>query len=258
MSSSSPAGPEEEVAGPLLGPSSPLSPAPPRPQREQAPPLLEVAGLVKRYGRRRPSVLNGVSFRVPRGLLVAVEGENGAGKSTLLGCLVGLLAPDAGQVVVSGSLGYCPQEPALFDTLTCAEQLTLFAAGYGLDGDTAERRARELMERFGCARYAGTRVDRLSGGTRQKVNLIASLLHHPDVLLLDEPYQGFDYETYLSFWSFAEQARDEGRSVVVVSHMHTERHRFGALVALSNGTVEVTGPQARQVRSTTSGPEAVR
>lgn len=77
------------------------------------------------------------------------------------------------------------------------------------------RRSADLRDRFGSAKYATERIDRLSGGTRQKINLIAALLVDPDVLVLDEPYQGFDYETYLTFWEFAEQARTAGRSVLV-------------------------------------------
>jgi ABC-2 type transport system ATP-binding protein len=208
-------------------------------------PALVAKGLTKAYGRRK--VLRGVSFAVPAGLLVGIEGENGAGKSTLLKCLVGLLKPDRGQVTAAGRLGYCPQEPALVDLLTCAEQLQLFGAGYGLPAATAQERASALMERFNCAKYASERVDRLSGGTRQKINLIAALLVDPDVLVLDEPYQGFDYETYMTFWAHAEQSRAAGKAVLVVSHMHTEKDRFDAMLSLRDGVVTADGPKAADV-----------
>jgi ABC-type multidrug transport system ATPase subunit len=196
-------------------------------------PALAAHELVKSYGRRR--VLKGVSFTVPTGSLVGIEGENGAGKSTLLKCVVGLLRPDAGRVEAAGRIGYCPQEPALIDLLTCREQLELFGVAYGLSSMDVTTRGTALMERFGCAGYADERIDRLSGGTRQKVNLIVALLAEPDVLVLDEPYQGFDYETYLTFWEYAEEARAAGRAVLVVSHMHTEKHRFDAMVTLRDG-----------------------
>lgn len=216
-----------------------------RPAGSGSHPALAASGLVKSYGRRK--VLRGVSFTVPHGLLVGIEGENGAGKSTLLKCLVGLLRPDAGQVRSGGVIGYCPQEPALMDLLTCREQLLLFGAGYRLSREETMRRAGELMEHFGCARYAGERIDRLSGGTRQKINLIAALLADPDLLVLDEPYQGFDYETYLTFWDYADQARKAGRAVLVVSHMHTEKDRFDAMLVLRDGTVSAHGAKADQV-----------
>jgi ABC-2 type transport system ATP-binding protein len=80
------------------------------------------------------------------------------------------------------------------------------------------------------------------------VNLIAALLHQPDVLFLDEPYQGLDYETYGQFWTHAEEARTLGRTVVVVSHMHTELDRLDALLDLRAGVVEASGPRAEEVR----------
>jgi ABC-type multidrug transport system ATPase subunit len=208
--------------------------------------LITVRGLAKRYGRRR--VLEDVGFTVPEGVLVGIQGENGAGKSTLLKCLVGLLRPDRGSVELHGRIGYCPQDPSLIESLTVREQFELFGAGYGLDPDEIAERAEALMDEFGCARYADTRVDRLSGGTRQKVNLIAALLHRPDVLVLDEPYQGFDYETYRRFWEYAELHRATGGSVVVVSHMHTELSRFDAMLDLVDGRVRVSGRRADEVR----------
>jgi ABC-2 type transport system ATP-binding protein len=198
-----------------------------------------VTALAKRYGRRQ--VLVDVSFEVAPATLTGIEGENGAGKSTLLKCLVGLLRPDTGTVAVRGTIGYCPQEPLLMEALTVREQLRLFGAGYGLRPEESAARASELMATFGCGKYADTRIDRLSGGTRQKVNLIGSLLHTPDVLILDEPYQGFDYETYLTFWDYAQTFRGDGGSVLVVSHMHAEQGRFDAMLRLADGRI---GPEA--------------
>ena len=218
--------------------------------RQRAVPAVSVRGVAKRYGRRR--VLVDVTFSVPAGTLVGIEGENGAGKSTLLKCLVGLLGPDAGEIEVRGSVGYCPQEPTLLDSLTTAEQLRLFGAGYGLTPQRVAARSAELMATFGCERYADTRVSRLSGGTRQKVNLIAALLHTPDVLILDEPYQGFDYETYLRFWAYAEQFRRAGGAVVVVSHMHSEKDRFDAMLDLVQGRIATSGRLADDVAGGTA------
>ena len=135
----------------------------------------------------------------------------------------------------------------MIESLTVGEQLILFGAAYRLPARELERRSAELLETFNCTKYARTRISRLSGGTRQKANLIASLLHSPDVLVLDEPYQGFDYETYLTFWDFTERFRDSGRSVVVVSHMHSEKERFDAMIDLVDGRARVTGRAAAGV-----------
>jgi ABC-2 type transport system ATP-binding protein len=208
--------------------------------------MIQVRGLAKRY--RRNVVLEDVSFQVPKGMLVGVQGENGAGKSTLLQCLLGLLRADSGSVAIDGRVGYCPQDPSLIEALTMEEQFELFGAGYGMSVEETRLRSMSLSEEFGCTTFAKTRVSQMSGGTRQKVNLIAALLHQPDVLFLDEPYQGLDYETYGQFWTHTEEARTLGRTVVVVSHMHTELDRFDALLDLRAGVIKASGPRAEEVR----------
>lgn len=195
--------------------------------------LLTIRGLTKRY--RTKSVLRDLDLDVAPGELVGVEGENGSGKSTLLKCLTGLVRPTSGTVEISGSLGYCPQEPVLIPTLTAREFLLLTGAAYGLPASEITQRTAALMARFGATQFLDTRIDRMSGGTAQKVNLIAALQNQPDILLLDEPYQGFDYETYQTFWRDAESLRDSGCAVVVVSHMHTERGRFDRVMVLRDG-----------------------
>ncbi|HVF20917.1 MAG TPA: ABC transporter ATP-binding protein [Mycobacteriales bacterium] len=197
--------------------------------------VLVVEDLTKSYGRR--PVLCGVSLRVPPGRIVGIEGENGAGKSTLLRCVVGEARPDAGRVVRRGRLGYCPQAGALPETLTAREVLRLFAAGYGMTARAATERTATLAAVFRCEHSLDERVARLSGGTQQKVNLMSALLHDPHLLVLDEPYQGFDHETYLAFWDFAHAFRDAGGSVVVVSHLLTGGDHVDDLLRLRAGRV---------------------
>ncbi|MGH3122480.1 MAG: ATP-binding cassette domain-containing protein, partial [Streptosporangiaceae bacterium] len=152
--------------------------------------LLEARDVRKSYGRHQ--VLRGVDLAVGPGQLVAVVGENGAGKSTLLKILAGTLAADGGAVALAGTLGYCPQDPVLNDNLTVEAHLRYFAAAYRLP---ALDRADELVSRLGYAGHRREPAGSLSGGTRQKLNLTLALMHDPGVLLLDEPYQGFDWET---------------------------------------------------------------
>jgi len=113
---------------------------------------------------------------------------------------VGALAADAGSVVRSGRLGYCPQEPLVYARLTCDEHFELFGRAYRLsDADTQASR-KSTYHNLGFDRDAHTRADQLSGGTLAKLNLGLALLADPDLLLLDEPYAGFDWDTYLKFW----------------------------------------------------------
>ena len=100
---------------------------------------------------------------------------------------------------------------------------------------TSFRRADELLETLGFSTYRDSVVDELSGGTRQKLNLTLALMHDPDVLLLDEPYQGFDWETYQRFWELVDDLRHTGRAVVVITHLVFEEERFDQLVELEAG-----------------------
>ena len=180
-------------------------------------------------------MLRGADLVVEAGEIVGLVGENGSGKSTLMKILVGALAADAGEVRVAGRVGYCPQEPVLYDRLTCDEHLELFGVAYGMDADAIAASADALYDILGFASWRSTRVEELSGGTRAKLNLAVALLADPDVLLLDEPYAGFDWDTYQRFWDLAADRRTAGRSVLVISHFVTDRERFDRIVELRDG-----------------------
>lgn len=192
--------------------------------------VLRVQDIQKSFGRHQ--VLQGVSFEVAPGTLVGIVGENGAGKSTLLKILAGALRPNRGQVFRRGALGYCPQQVLLHDSLTVNQHLDYFRAAYGIhDLGCAD----ELIERLGYTKYRTAVVGTLSGGTKQKLNLTLALMHRPRVLLLDEPYQGFDWETYLRFWDLAGELRAQGCAVLVISHLFFEQQHFDALYHLQHG-----------------------
>ena len=193
---------------------------------------LAARGIRKSFGRRQ--VLAGVDLDVAPGELVAVVGENGSGKTTLLRILAGDLRPDAGSVAVGGRPGYCPQAVVLDEALTVDQNIRYFQAAYGI-GSTD--RAGELIERLGYADCRGQRVGTLSGGTKQKLSLTLALMHDPPVLLLDEPYQGFDWETYLAFWDLAAELRERGTATVVISHLVFEQGRFDRICHLKNGRI---------------------
>lgn len=202
-------------------------------------PVLEATGLTKSYRRGwrrdRLQVLNGVDLELRAGEIVGLVGENGSGKSTLMKILVGSLNRDSGEVDRRGTLGYCPQEPILYERLTCDEHFDLFGQAYGLHSDVTARNSTELYEKLGFAHYRDARVEELSGGTRAKLNLGLALLPEPDILLLDEPYAGFDWDTYLRFWDLAAKRRDQGRSVLIISHFVVDEERFDRVIHLRQG-----------------------
>ncbi|MEV5405580.1 ABC transporter [Streptomyces albidoflavus] len=193
-------------------------------------PVLRLRDVHKRYGPR--TVLKGADLDAAPGRLIGVVGENGAGKSTLLRILAGELRADRGTVRLPATVGHCPQTVVLHHALTVAQHLRYFQVAYGLPEPT---RAWELLEELRFAAGPRDRTGTLSGGTRQKLNLAVALMHDPELLLLDEPYQGFDWETYLRFWEIARSLRERGRTVLVVSHMAHDADRLDALHRLVGG-----------------------
>jgi ABC-2 type transport system ATP-binding protein len=201
--------------------------------------VLQASGITKSYRRglwRRPHpVLRGVDLTLHPGEVVGLVGENGSGKSTLMKILVGALAADQGTITRSGRLGYCPQEPLVYARLTCDEHIDLFGHAYRLTRQQTRDSAQALYEALGFARYARTRADQLSGGTLAKLNLALALLPDPELLLLDEPYAGFDWDTYQKFWTLVAARRQAGRSVLIVSHFVVDEDRFDRIIAIRDG-----------------------
>ena len=194
---------------------------------------LAARGVCKSFGRHK--VLAGLDIDVTAGELVAVVGENGSGKTTLLRVLAGDLRADAGSVACSGRPGYCPQTVVLDDALTVDQHVRYFQAAHGISSPS---RAGELIERLGYAACRGQRAGTLSGGTKQKLSLTLALMHDPPVLLLDEPYQGFDWETYLAFWDLAGELRAAGTAILVITHLVFEQERFDRICHLTAGRIE--------------------
>ncbi|WP_406351237.1 ABC transporter ATP-binding protein [Streptomyces sp. NBC_01635] len=191
---------------------------------------MEVQSLYHGYHGR--AVLRGVDLNLAPGVLAGIVGENGAGKTTLLKILAGELRPHQGSVRHRGRFGYCPQEAVLNDALTVRQHLEFFRTAFGLPD---LRHAKGIMEELRLWSYADAPAGVLSGGTRQKLNLTLALMHDPQVLLLDEPYQGFDWDTYQRFWELAARLSDAGRSVLVVSHLAYDTRRLDELWRLDGG-----------------------
>ena len=197
--------------------------------------ILKVENISKAFGKNH--VLKKVSFEMSSSLLYGIVGENGSGKSTLLKIIVGEWQPDDGNISVEGRIGYCPQKTLLFTQLTVDENLEYFAAAYRINKGELLSRSESLMTVFNFKKYRKERVSNLSGGTQQKLNLSIALLHQPKLLILDEPYNGFDWDTYLKFWDYTNQLRKEGCAVLVVTHLLTETERFDKVYNLVEGVL---------------------
>ena len=230
---------------------------------------LEIVGVRHSFGER--AALDDVSFTVARGVLTGLLGPNGAGKTTLMRILLGVLAPDAGDLRYDGgpvggadrtAWGYMPQERGLYPAMPAGEQVVHFGRLHGLSAAEADRRARGLLEELALADRWDDRTDKLSGGMQQRLQLATALIHDPAVLVLDEPFNGLDP---LAVEELSETLRRRARAGAVVlfsSHqldlvqdlceeiVMVDRGRVvleGAVTALRAGSGE------RRLRLTTDG-----
>lgn len=199
------------------------------------PALLEIEHVSRSYGRQE--VLKDISLTVEGGQLVGITGENGSGKSTLLQIITGMLKAESGEVRRHAGMGYCPQEILLFEHLTVQEHFKCWAAGYGLPDANWREKMQRLLQEFRFEQHQNKRVVQLSGGTKQKLNLALALLHEPALLILDEPYTGFDWDTYLRFRDYAGKVVDSGRSILIVSHFISDQDHFHKIYNLQNGVL---------------------
>jgi ABC-2 type transport system ATP-binding protein len=202
------------------------------PVRDRGAPRLQATNISKRYGRT--TVLDAVNLRVHAGETVAIIGGNGSGKSTFLRICAGLDSPDDGHVRINGTIGYSPQNGGTADFLTPDEHFVLVGAGRGFSRTESVAQGRTAAAAIDWPGTRGERTARhLSGGTRQKLNLVLAGIGDPDVLLLDEPYQGFDNGSYLDFWQQVWLWRDAGKAVVVVTHRLSELDRADTVLDLT-------------------------
>jgi ABC-type multidrug transport system ATPase subunit len=206
-------------------------------------PVLRATGIAKAYRRglwpfgRTREILSDVNLTLHPGEVVGLTGENGSGKSTLMKILIGDTRADQGTISRKGRLGYCPQTPLVYDRLTCDEHFDLFGRAYAMTGHAMAASRESIYDELGFKRYARIRADQLSGGTLAKLNLGLALLADPDVLLLDEPSSGFDWDTYQRFWVLVAERRAAGRTVLIISHFVVDEDRFDRILDIRDGTV---------------------
>ena len=198
--------------------------------------ILEAKNVTKAYGSKQ--VLSGASFTAEKGETTSIVGENGSGKTTLLKIIVGMLSADSGTVIYHGKIGFCPQDQLIFDSLTIRENIQYFATSYGLRkrrNSGWKRVVNEYVDEFQIRSSMDTLVSKLSGGTKQKLNLLLALIHSPDLLILDEPYAAFDWESYLYFWNLVARMKVQGISFLIVSHLIYDRSHIDRICELQNG-----------------------
>jgi len=205
---------------------------------------------VKRYSSK--TALGGVDLIVQKPSVCSLLGPNGAGKSTLLGILAGILKPTSGTVLVKGldprdprvkaSIGYMPQDYGLYAKLSGWYNIAFYARLSGVPLDGAKARAGELAELLGLREHLSELVGKYSGGMKRKLSLIITLLHEPEVLLLDEPTTGLDPGSRRDVWAILEKLREEGRAVIFATHYAEEAERLSdRVVVMHQGRIVAEG-----------------
>jgi ABC-2 type transport system ATP-binding protein len=217
---------------------------------------LVVEALRKSYGDK--VVLDGVSFDVPSGQVVAVLGPNGAGKTTTIKCVSTLLRPDGGKVTIDGVdvvgdprrarqlLSVTGQFAALDEELSCAENLRFFATMLGLRGSARAARVSELVDRLSIADFATQVVGSLSGGQRRRVDIAVSLIVPPRLLILDEPTTGLDPVSRHDLWSVVKEVSASGTSVLLTTQYLEEADVLADnVVVINHGRVVASGTSSQ-------------
>jgi ABC-2 type transport system ATP-binding protein len=224
---------------------------------------IEVEHLVKRYDGR--VVVDGVSFAVDAGEIFGIVGPNGAGKTTIVETIEGLRRPDEGRVRVLGLdpqrdaaevyqlLGAQLQESRLPDKLRVGEALDLYASFYRDPADVLE-----LLERFGLGAQRDIRYAALSGGQKQRLSAALALVGNPRIAILDELTTGLDPEARRAAWSLIEEIRDDGVTIVLVTHFMEEAERLADRVALVDGGRIVAIDTPERLVSTTAPDQTIR
>src|SRR6516162_3355883 len=210
--------------------------------------MLEVEGLTKSFGELK--AVNCVSFRANYGEILGLLGPNGAGKTTTVSLIAGLLRPDSGEVLIEGKLvqsdtdpvkqkiGLVPQNLALYDKLSARDNLTFFAALYGLAGTKANEAINNALSLVELSDRAGDKVDAFSGGMKRRLNLAAALLHDPQILLLDEPTVGVDPQSRNAIFDNLETLKSQGKTLLYTTHYMEEAERLcDRVVIIDHGKV---------------------
>jgi ABC-2 type transport system ATP-binding protein len=240
------------VSNSLVSNSATLIDARSEADRLSAPAVISVQNLVHRYESR--TALNGVSFDVRPAELFGLLGPNGSGKTTLFRILSTLMIPTGGRALVMGCdaaqdaarlrrlIGVVFQAQSVDLKLTAYENLWHQGHLYGLSGGALKKRIAEILSRVGLEDRAKERVETFSGGMQRRIELAKGLLHHPGVLLLDEPTTGLDPGARRDLWQYLQMLRDEEHvSVLVTTHLMEEAERCDRLAIMNEGNLVALG-----------------
>ncbi len=215
---------------------------------------IRCAGVTRRFGTL--AAVNGLDLEVRRGEIFALVGPDGAGKTTLIRLLCGVLTPDSGEAMVAGfnvvaepervkaRIGYMPQRFSLYGDLTVMENLRLYAGLHEVRPEEFPQKAEHLLSDFRLSPFQGRLAQYLSGGMKQKLALVCTLIHEPEVLLLDEPTTGVDPVSRQQFWRILYDLNRRGITIFVSTPYMDEAERAAHVGLMNQGRIIATGSPA--------------
>jgi ABC-2 type transport system ATP-binding protein len=218
---------------------------------------LELDGVTKRFGAHL--AVDRLSLTVPRGSIHGFLGPNGAGKTTTIRMIMSILYPDEGTIRVLGDpnpeavkdrLGYLPEEKGLYKKMKAAEIVAYFGRLKGLDGGTARRRAVELLERYGLGEWQDRKCEALSKGMGQKVQILATLIHEPELVILDEPFSGLDPVNTELVRELILDLKRQGRTIIFSTHVMEQAEQICDHILLIHHGRKVLDGTLGQVKET--------
>ncbi|WP_459209534.1 ABC transporter ATP-binding protein [Aquimarina rhabdastrellae] len=216
--------------------------------------VIKVHNLEKQYKGADFKSLKGVSLTIQKGEIFGLLGPNGAGKTTLISILCGLLSATNGEVFINDKtyaskkdelrklIGVVPQEYALYPSLTARENLMYFGGMYGIAKQELKSKVITHLEALGLAQFADKKIRTFSGGMKRRVNLIAAILHQPEILFLDEPTVGVDVQSKKAITQKLEALNQSGTTIIYTSHHLREAQELCTRVGIiDKGEIIVSG-----------------
>lgn len=216
--------------------------------------VLELNDLKMKYSDDSPYVLKGVQIKVKPGEVIGYIGPNGAGKSTTVKIILGMINNYEGDVILFGEsiknnpvayknkVGYVPEIATLYDSLSGYEYIDFIGKLYGLEKDVTEEKGLNLFELFGIKESYHNRIASYSKGMKQKLMIIASLIHNPDILFFDEPINGLDANSVMIFKALLKKLSDQGKTIFYSSHiMEVVEKISDRIIVLNDGVVVADG-----------------
>lgn len=208
----------------------------------------EVKDITKSFGEKE--VLKGINFSVESGSALGILGRNGAGKTTTIRIIMKVFNANSGEVLLDGkpldtekvSIGYMPEERGLYPKKKIMEQLLYFAALKGVSKSQAKKNATELLEKTGMTEYTNKKLETLSKGNQQKIQLVATLICDPDIVILDEPFSGLDPVNAIILKDIVKELIQKGKIVLFSSHQMNYIEEFcNDIVILNQGNIVLSG-----------------